>query len=215
MTIFQDEIWKEVPGFPLVYGKPSIYASDFGRIKIIGKNGDSVILKELKATNGYLSVYIPIHIVGKTFRSHVLVCMAWHKNPDNKPHVNHINCIRYDNRPINLEWVTPKENSQHAKKLMRLNMSKTIEDLTQEVDPCTSIKNLRVLLRLTQDEFAQSINSTRGRLGSYEERRCSPPRDLVISICRKYGITVEKFYLGDLSEIKIDKPVIRKPFKFV
>ena len=68
---------------------------------------------------GYLYYVISIDGVRKTLKAHRLVAQAFIPNPKNKPQVNHIDSNRQNNNVKNLEWVTAKENIQHAVKNKR------------------------------------------------------------------------------------------------
>jgi hypothetical protein len=71
-------------------------------------------LKPATDKKGYLRVGLMINKKLQTKKVHRLVAQAFIENPQNKPCVNHINCVKSDNRVLNLEWCTHKENTQHA-----------------------------------------------------------------------------------------------------
>ena len=72
-------------------------------------------IRKLKTTNsGYLE--IGISCFGKMiwYRLHRLVAQYYIENKENKPFVNHIDGNKQNNHVNNLEWVTHRENMDHA-----------------------------------------------------------------------------------------------------
>ena len=101
------ETWKNVKSPSLNY-----YVSNMGRILTTNWKGSkkTKIMKPAIDRCGYLRTVIDY----STVKVHRIVAINFLENPKNKPQVNHKNGIKTDNRVENLEWVTPKENVEHA-----------------------------------------------------------------------------------------------------
>lgn len=103
------EIWKDINGFEGLY-----QISNLGRVKSIRNN---IILKQTYCKSNYLKVKLSKNCKQKTIQVHRLVTETFIPNPDNKPQVNHIDGNKENNHIDNLEWVTAKENTEHAIKI--------------------------------------------------------------------------------------------------
>lgn len=121
-----NEEWREIPGFNGRY-----LVSNIGRVrnsKHFCKSEEPGIMTPFmtgRANGGYLRIALLMPTgEQRKFQVHQLVATAFIPNPDKKPHINHINCVRCDNRVENLEWCTPKENAEHKVKMGRCNPSK-------------------------------------------------------------------------------------------
>jgi hypothetical protein len=69
--------------------------------------------------HGYRSYALQSDSKGQqTFRGHRAIAKLFVLNPDNKPHVNHIDGIKTNNSAENLEWCTAKENHQHSVEIL-------------------------------------------------------------------------------------------------
>lgn len=102
------EIWKDVKGYEGLY-----LVSNYGNV-MRTKNGQNKILQLSTFTSGYKCVGLRKGTEAKTVKVHRLVAIAFIPNPENKPHINHINCNTIDNTVENLEWCTHAENMAHA-----------------------------------------------------------------------------------------------------
>lgn len=116
------EIWKPITGYEGYYE-----VSDLGRVRRVEslvktgiKHSDyravkCRVLKPHTKRSGYLTVDLSKDNTVKTISIHKIVALTFIPKEDGKTEVNHKNCNKADNRVVNLEWVTPRENKDHAK----------------------------------------------------------------------------------------------------
>lgn len=74
-------------------------------------------LKVHYSKSGYANVSLDLPGI-KSFRLHRLVALICIPNPENKPEVNHKDGDKNNNAVSNLEWVTHKENCDHARDVL-------------------------------------------------------------------------------------------------
>jgi hypothetical protein len=79
-------------------------------------------LSQAKDRNGYLYVSIKLGDVRPKFAAHRIIAKAFVPGFFDGLHTNHINGVKTDNRPENLEWVTNEENVSHAWKTGLCNL---------------------------------------------------------------------------------------------
>lgn len=108
------ETQKEIIFKPVIYKgiKTNYDISNRGGILI--NNISKQVLKPYFDKDGYLMVSISVGINRVTCSIHRLVAMTFIPNPEHKPEVNHIDGNKQNNDVSNLEWVTRKENMDHA-----------------------------------------------------------------------------------------------------
>lgn len=101
-----EEIWKEIKEYG---GKYKV--SNNGRIKNMMTNN---LVPQNISNSGYYRVGLYLNNKSKNKEVHRIVAETFIDNPENKIEVNHIDGNKLNNNVDNLEWVTHKENINHA-----------------------------------------------------------------------------------------------------
>lgn len=122
------EQWKDIKDYEGYY-----QVSNKGNVKslkreVIARDGnikkypEKLLKPELSGTKKlkYYRVTLSKNHSTKRHMLHRLVAKTFLNNPDNKPHVNHLDNNSVNNEVSNLEWVTHSENMLHAQKQGRL-----------------------------------------------------------------------------------------------
>lgn len=154
-------IWKGIPGYDGYYE-----VSDSGLIRSLrqfwaDRNNNLLSNKILRPKfdkDCYLSVgLMNSKMETKTKRVSHLVAKVFVPNPEGKPIVDHINGVRWDNRAVNLRWVTQSENIQASYDMGRkVKAGRTIDQFDLNGN---FIKRYRVMRDVEKDGFnSKAVN---------------------------------------------------------
>ena len=104
------EIWKSIANYEGLYE-----VSNLGRIKSFQRNKERILNPTKLDKSKYLKITLWKNKVQKSYDIHRLVAIAFVKNENNLPEVNHQDTIKHNNFSNNLEWCTRKQNAVHAR----------------------------------------------------------------------------------------------------
>jgi hypothetical protein len=187
-----------------------------------GKVYNSLSGKELKSypnkNTGYMTIVLSNGIKPKACYVHRLVALVYISNPLNFPEVNHKNHIRSDNSVSNLEWVTKKQNIQHAYSNKEKKLDKILKDkkiIQQGIEHYKWNKDMNYLKKLWNTSSVTKILE----LHNIERSRFKIPNNIRIEIIKdikihnmkhgkfinyikdKYNIHFTRFHLINLKKM--------------
>lgn len=124
---YQDgNLFSSFDEFARIDGYPNYLVNKRGLVVDVKKG----ILLSRTLSQGYFRYNLQQNGIKRSFKASRLVAAAFIPNPNNLPFVNHINGKKNDDRVENLEWVTAKENSEHA---VRTNLIKSGEECSNAI----------------------------------------------------------------------------------
>lgn len=141
------ERWLSIPGYEDIY-----WASSLGRIKSNYK-----ILNPKHLCNGYKRVVLSFERTEKAFFIHRLVARAFLGECPLNKQVNHKDLDKLNNAIINLEYVTPKQNMNHAFNNRDMNTPKGSQNGISKLNEndILSIRGIYLDGNITQNALAR------------------------------------------------------------
>lgn len=162
---YKDEIWMFINGYP------NYMVSNCGRVKSLNYRGNG---KEHILTPSLNKGYLTVILYNSSHRNlkliHRLVASVFIENPELKPQVNHKNGNKTDNRVVNLEWCTSKENINHAwstglNETLRNSISGENNGMNKLSDfECETIRLKYSTGNITQKDLAEEYGCSQGHI---------------------------------------------------
>lgn len=126
---------KDIPGYEGVYavtddGKVWSHA----RVNVNGRRCGNKWMSTYTDKDGYLFYKLTSQSRTKRFYAHRVVALTYIENINNKSQVNHIDGNKQNNHVSNLEWVTAKENTAHAIKVLNIDWAKNIVNFNKTLN---------------------------------------------------------------------------------
>lgn len=103
---------RQIPGYEGLYAA----REDGAIVRLKGASGTQPgrVLKPVPNRNGYLYYHLSQHAQVKCFTAQSLVAAAFIGPRPDGHDVMHMNAVKHDNRPSNLQYGTRSENQLHA-----------------------------------------------------------------------------------------------------
>lgn len=166
----------------VVEGFPSYAVSRDGRIFSLDYRHQGII-RELRpaVTRGYCYVNLWRDRKVSQQAVHRLVAVAFIPTEDGKPHVNHRNLNKSDNRAENLEWCSHAENIAHAAARGRMKATQARRQSCQGVGARTGAENGRKSGPKRAKLTAAQVQEVRERLAAGGVTQRSLAREMGVS----------------------------------
>lgn len=132
-------------------------------------------LKQQLDKDGYLRVSLSNNSKPKCFGVHRLVAFAFLGAPDDPDmEVNHRSGVKSDNRVVNLEWVTAKQNMRHSIEVLGNvfgHIGETNGGVKIKEEDVIKIRELYAGREYTQENLAVMFDLSRSHISSIVNRR--------------------------------------------
>lgn len=147
---------------------PNYEVSNTGEVR---NPGTGRILSLSESDDGYLRASLSQGGKLACRAVHILVARSFIQNPEGKPFVNHIDGDRQNNAAENLEWVTPKENSnkkrhpnygQNGRKIVQLSANGAF------VRSWSSAKHAEGVLRISRSSIGKCCRGNLKTAGGWK-----------------------------------------------